>query len=66
MLLLSRKATESIVINDDIVVTIMEIRGSKVRVGISAPPDVRVYRKELHDKLVREGFALEFEAAASA
>lgn len=47
MLVLSRKKNESIVINGNIVITITEIRGDKVRIGIDAPEDVKVLRKEL-------------------
>ena len=48
MLALSRKANESIMINNDIEVTILEIKGDQVKVGISAPKSVPVYRKELY------------------
>ncbi|MCA9047828.1 MAG: carbon storage regulator CsrA [Planctomycetaceae bacterium] len=54
MLVLSRKKNESIVINDDIVVTIVEVRGDKVRLGIQAPREVPVHRKEVLDAIVRE------------
>ena len=48
MLALSRKANESIMINNDIEVTILEIKGDQVKIGISAPKSVPVYRKELY------------------
>lgn len=48
MLALARKENESIVINDDIEVTILEIKGDQVKVGIKAPKSVPVYRKELY------------------
>ena len=48
MLVLSRKVNESIVINNDITVVIVEIRGDKVRLGIEAPHEVPVHRKEVH------------------
>lgn len=48
MLALSRKANESIVIGNDIEVTILEIKGDQVKVGINAPKAVPVYRKELY------------------
>lgn len=54
MLVLSRKKDESIVINDNIVVTIVEIRGDKVRLGIDAPRDVPVHRQEVLDAIIRE------------
>lgn len=54
MLVLSRKKSESIVINDDITITIVEVRGDKVRLGIQAPREVPVHRKEVLDLIVRE------------
>jgi carbon storage regulator len=54
MLVLSRKKSESIIINDDIVITVVEVRGDKVRLGIQAPRDVPVHRKEVMDAIVRE------------
>lgn len=47
MLVLSRKKDESIVISDSIVVTVVEVRGDKVRLGIVAPRDVSVHRSEV-------------------
>lgn len=47
MLVLSRKLNESVVINDQIVVTIVEVRGDKVRLGIQAPRDVPIHRSEV-------------------
>ena len=54
MLVLSRKKNESIVINEDIVVTIVEIRGDKVRLGIDAPRDIPVHRREVLEAILRE------------
>jgi carbon storage regulator len=51
MLVLSRKNNESIVIGDGIVITIVDIRGDKVRLGIEAPKDVPVHRREVYDKI---------------
>ncbi|MFO1044111.1 MAG: carbon storage regulator CsrA [Planctomycetaceae bacterium] len=48
MLVLSRKKNESIVINDTIVITVVEIRGDKVRLGIEAPREVPIHRSEVH------------------
>ena len=48
MLALSRKKTESIVINNDIEVTVLEIKGDQVKIGITAPKSVPVYRKEVY------------------
>lgn len=51
MLVLSRKKHESIVINDDIVITVVEIRDGKIRLGISAPADVSIHRKEVYEAI---------------
>lgn len=47
MLVLTRKSNQSIVIGDDIVVTVLEVRGDQIRLGISAPRDVAVHREEV-------------------
>lgn len=54
MLILSRKLGEQIVIADNIVITVVEIRGDKVRLGIEAPREVPVHRREIHDMIQRE------------
>ena len=54
MLVLSRKKDESIVIRDDIVVTVIEIRGDKVRLGIEASKDTPVHRREVWDAIQRQ------------
>jgi carbon storage regulator len=51
MLVLSRKKNESIIINDHITVTVVEIRGDKVRLGIDAPKDVTVHRREVYEAI---------------
>ena len=51
MLVLSRKKNESIVINNDVVITVVEIRGDKVRLGIVAPKDVPVHREEVYEQI---------------
>lgn len=51
MLVLSRKKNESIVISNDIVITVVEIRGDKVRLGIEAPKDVPVHRQEVYEAI---------------
>ncbi len=51
MLVLSRKPTERIEIGDNVVVTVLEIRGSKVRIGIDAPKEIHVLRSELKEVL---------------
>ena len=47
MLVLTRRKNQSIVIGDDIVVTVLEVKGDQIRLGITAPREVQVYREEL-------------------
>jgi carbon storage regulator len=54
MLVLSRQRDESIVIGEDIVITIVDIRGDKVRLGIEAPGEVPVHRQEIYEAIQRE------------
>lgn len=51
MLVLSRKKGEAIVINNDVVITVVEIRGDKVRLGIVAPKEVSVHREEVYEAI---------------
>ncbi|GGK83036.1 carbon storage regulator CsrA [Mangrovihabitans endophyticus] len=51
MLVLTRKAGESVMIGDDIVITVLEARGDVIRLGIDAPRDVRVHREEVYREL---------------
>lgn len=57
MLVLSRKRDESIIIGDSVVVTVVDIRGDKVRLGIEAPKEVPVHRREVYDAIQRENRA---------
>jgi carbon storage regulator len=57
MLVLSRTRNESIVINDDIIVTVIDVRGDKVRLGVEAPKEVPVHRREVFDKIHQEALA---------
>jgi carbon storage regulator len=54
MLVLSRHRDESIMIGDDVVITIVDIRGDKVRLGINAPQDIPVHRQEVYEAIQRE------------
>jgi len=54
MLVLSRQRDESIIIGDNIVLTVVDIRGDKVRLGIEAPKEVPVHRQEVYDAIQRE------------
>ena len=53
MLVLSRKKNESIVINNDITIVVVEIRGDKVRLGVEAPKEVPVHRREVYEAIRR-------------
>ena len=55
MLVLARKKNEVIVINNDIKITVVEIRGDKVRLGIEAPKEVPVHRQEVYDAIQQDG-----------
>ncbi len=54
MLVLSRQKDESIVIGDDIEITIVDVRGDKVRLGINAPKSIPVHRREVYEAIQRE------------
>jgi carbon storage regulator len=54
MLVLSRKKNESIIVNDNIVITVVDVRGDKVRIGIEAPRDVSVHRQEVLEAILSE------------
>jgi carbon storage regulator len=54
MLVLSRQRDESIVIGDNVIVTIVDVRGDKVRLGIEAPREVSVHRREVYEAIQRE------------
>ena len=54
MLVLSRHRDESIIIGDNIVITVVDVRGDKVRLGIDAPTDIPVHRQEVYDAIQRE------------
>ena len=55
MLVLSRQRDESIMIGDDVEIIIVDIRGDKVRLGITAPTSIPVHRKEIYETIKREG-----------
>lgn len=54
MLALSRKKNEALVINNNIEITILEIKGDQVKIGVSAPKDIPVYRKEVYVQIQKE------------
>jgi carbon storage regulator len=66
MLVLSRTRDESIVIGDNIVITIVDIRGDKVRLGIEAPGEVPVHRQEVYEAIQRERNSGQLQTSGSA
>jgi len=65
MLVLSRQKDESIIIGDDVEVTIVDVRGDKVRLGINAPRSISVHRKEIYEAIQREKAEKAAEEAAA-
>lgn len=57
MLALTRKKGESIIVNNDIEISILELRGDQVKIGITAPKEVPIYRKEVHLQIKEENKA---------
>ena len=54
MLILTRRVGETLVIGDDVSITVLGVKGNQVRVGISAPKDVSVHREEIYDRIQNE------------
>ena len=65
MLVLSRQIDESIMIGDDVEITIVDVRGDKVRLGITAPKKIPVHRREIYDAIQREKEQAAADATAS-
>jgi carbon storage regulator len=65
MLVLSRKKNESIVINNDITIVVVEIRGDKVRLGVEAPREVPVHRREVFDAIQRHNVEVDIDSDAN-
>jgi carbon storage regulator len=55
MLVLTRKTNEKIVIGDNVVITVVDVRGDRVRLGFEAPQDVEIHRQEVYERIQREG-----------
>mgnify|MGYP000352624488 CR=1 FL=1 len=54
MLILTRRTGEGIEIDDDVVVTVLGVKGNQVRIGVNAPRDISVHREEIYDRIKRE------------
>jgi carbon storage regulator len=65
MLLLTRKLGENIRIGDDVKITIVEVKGNHVKLGIDAPPSVKVHREEIYERIQQENRRNQAQAAAN-
>jgi len=54
MLILTRRVGEKVMIDDDIVVSVLSVKGNQVRIGIEAPNDVNIHREEIHERILKE------------
>lgn len=63
MLILTRRASETLVIGDEIEVTVLGIKGNQVRIGVNAPKDVSVHREEIYERIKAEKRAKAEKAA---
>ena len=59
MLILTRKVNETLMVGDDVSVTVLGIKGGQIRIGINAPSDVAVHRQEVYEKILQERKAAE-------
>jgi carbon storage regulator len=54
MLILTRRVGESLMVGEDVTVTVLAVKGNQVRIGINAPKDVKVHREEIYDRIQQE------------
>ncbi len=66
MLILTRRAGETVMVGSDITITVLGVKGNQVRIGINAPKDVAVHREEIYERIQSEKSAKESEPAAAA
>lgn len=65
MLILTRRVGETLVIGDDVTVTVLGVKGNQVRIGVNAPKDVSVHREEIYERIQRERQGGEAEQGAT-
>ena len=64
MLILTRRAGETVMIGNDVTITVLGVKGNQVRIGINAPRDVAVHREEIYERIQNEKNAKEADASA--